>query len=247
MEPNVPLHRRFATTRWSLVAIASGDAVDTTTRRKALAGLCAAYWSPLYAFIRWHGYNQSDAEDLIQGFFARLIEKNDLADADPARGRFRTFLLASLRHYMANERDHRQARKRGGGVQTVSIDVPAGEARLENAPWRGKNPEQEFDRQWALAVLEQALADLPGEYEGRGRGELFEVLSPLLTGSSDEEATQAEAAQRAGLSPGALKVALHRLRSRYRAAIRRLVNETCADDEEVESELRHLLDALSRG
>ena len=129
MEQNGPLRRRFTTTRWSVVAVASGNAPDTAAQREALAGLCAAYWFPLYAFIRWQGYSQSDAEDLIQGFFARLIEKNDLANANPARGRFRTFLLASLRHYMANERDHRQAHKRGGGVQIVSIDVLAAEAR----------------------------------------------------------------------------------------------------------------------
>jgi RNA polymerase sigma-70 factor (ECF subfamily) len=245
MEQDGPLRRRFATTRWSLVARASDDAPDTTARRDALAGLCEAYWLPLYAFIRWQGYSQIDAEDLIQGFFTRLIEKNDFADADPARGRFRTFLLASLRHYMANERDRQQTRKRGGDVQIVSIDVLAAEARLGIAPSHRKTPEREFDRQWALAVLEQALADLRGEYEGRGRGKLFEAISPLLTGISDEDASRANATQRAGLSPGAVKVALHRLRSRYRGAIRRLVNETCADDNEVEAELRHLLDALS--
>ncbi len=245
MEQNGPLRRRFTTTQWSVIAIASGDAPDTATQREALAGLCTAYWFPLYAFIRWQGYSQDDAEDLIQGFFARLIEKNDLADADPARGRFRTFLLASLRHYMANQRNRQQARKRGGGVRIVSIDVLAAEARLERGPSHRKTPEREFDRQWALSVLERALGDLRVEYEGRGRGELFAVLSPLLDGSADEESSHAVAAQQANLSPGAAKVALHRLRSRYRNAIRRLVQETCADDDEVESELRHLLDALS--
>jgi RNA polymerase sigma-70 factor (ECF subfamily) len=245
MEQYGPLRRRFATTSWSVVAIASGDAPDTAAQREALARLCAAYWFPLYAFIRWQGHSQNNAEDLVQGFFARLIEKNDLADADPARGRFRTFLLASLRHYMANEHDRQQALKRGGGVRIVSIDVPAAEARLGNAPSQRKTPEREFGRQWALSVLEHALSDLRVEYEGRGRRELFEVLSPLLAGSADEEPSHAEAAQRANLSPGAVKVALHRLRSRYRNAIRRLVQETCADDDEVEAELRHLLDALS--
>ena len=216
-----------------------------TAQRDALAGLCEAYWFPLYAFIRWQGYSEIDAEDLIQGFFARLIEKNDLADADPARGRFRTFLLASLRHYMANEHDRQQAHKRGGDVEIVSIDVLTAEARLGSAPAYRKTPEREFDRQWALAVLEQALADLRGEYEGRGRGKLFEAISPLLTGIVDKDASHADVAQRAGLSPGAVKVASHRLRSRYRDAIRRLVKETCAADDEVEAELRHLLDALS--
>ncbi len=240
-----PLPRRFATTRWSLVAVASGNAPDTTVQREALAGLCAAYWFPLYSFIRWQGYSRSDAEDLIQGFFARLIEKNDLAVADPARGRFRTFLLASLRHYMANQRDRQQALKRGGGVKIVSIDALAAEARLERVPSHTRTPDREFDRQWALSVLERALSDLRVEYEGRGRSKLFEVLSPLLTGSVDEGASHADAARRAGLSPGAAKVALHRLRSRYRNAIRRLVAETCDDDGEVEAELRHLLRALS--
>ena len=166
MEQNGPLRRRFATTRWSLVAVASLDVPDTTTQREALVGLCTTYWFPVYAFVRWQGYSQSDAEDLIQGFFARLIEKNDLADADPARGRFRTFLLASLQHYMANERDHQQALKRGGGVRIISIDVPAAEARLGNAPSHKKTPEREFDRQWALSVLEHAMSDLRVEYEG---------------------------------------------------------------------------------
>jgi RNA polymerase sigma factor (sigma-70 family) len=244
-KPNRQPARRFATTQWSLIVAASGGAADAAGQRDALAKLCADYWFPLYAFIRWQGRSQSDAEDLIQGFFARLIEKNDLADADPARGRFRTFLLASLKHYMANDRDRQQALKRGGGLQIVSIDLPSAEARLENAKAPVNTPEREFDRQWALSVLERALSELRGEYEGRGRGQLFEILSPLLTGSADEDATHADAAQRAGLSPAAAKVALHRLRSRYRSAIRHLVNETCADDDEVEAELRHLLRALS--
>ncbi len=206
--------RRFATTRWSIVAAAAGDAAGTTVQQDALAGLCAAYWFPLYGFIRWQGHSRSDAEDLIQGFFARLIEKNDLAAADPARGRFRTFLLASLRHYMANERDRRQALKRGGGVQIVSIDALAAEARLAIAPWHVKTPEREFDRQWALSVLERAFVDLRVEYDGRGHGELFEVLSPLLTGSLDEAASHADAAQRrtlarrgeSGFAPAAIQI-----------------------------------------
>jgi DNA-directed RNA polymerase specialized sigma24 family protein len=128
--------RRFATTHWSLVAAASGLEPDTALQKNALAGLCEAYWFPLYAFVRWQGRSESDAEDLIQGFFARLIEKNDLAAADPARGRFRTFLLASLRHYIANDLDRRQAIKRGGRRQIVSIDVFSAEARLANEPSR---------------------------------------------------------------------------------------------------------------
>lgn len=210
---------RFHTTNWSLVfaADASPDALND---------LCARYWTPVFAYVRRCGLDRADAEDLTQAFFGRLLERRDLSQADPQRGRFRSFLLASLKHFMANERDRAQAKKRGGDRLHVELDVSAADD--------GLTPDQLFDKQWALAVVDRALRSL------RETGEP-EHLMPFLTGDASYDALAAERKT----SEGALRVAVHRLRRRFRDTVRRIVEETVEPDD-VEGEIRFLIDAVSR-
>lgn len=232
----------FATTRWTLVAAAGKGA--TPEARKALADLCGLYWYPLYAFVRRRGYNADDALDLTQGFFTRLIEKNDLAAADPARGRFRGWLLASVKHYLANEWDKATARKRGGGVKVFSFDAGEAEDRYRREPADALTPEKIFERRWAMMVLEQTLSALEQESRQAGRGDLFEALRPSLTGAGDTEAYRA-VADRVGMSEGAVKVAAHRLRRRYRELLRQAIAETVRTPQEVDEEIKELFAALA--
>jgi RNA polymerase sigma-70 factor (ECF subfamily) len=192
----------------------------------ALNDLCARYWSPVYAYVRRCGVDRADAEDLTQAFFSRLVEHRDVAQADPERGKFRSFLLASLKHFMANERDRAQAKKRGGDVVHVELDLGTADQSL--------TPDQLFDRQWALAVVERALRAL------REAGEP-EYLMPFLTG---DESYGPVAAERK-TSEGALRVAVHRLRRRFRDHLRRIVAET-VEPEDVDDEIRFLIAALAK-
>lgn len=229
---------RFLTTRWSLVRSAAegGEAA-----RRSLEELCHAYWYPLYAYLRRRGERRASSEDLVQAFFALLLERGDLAAVDPARGRFRAWLLTALKHFAANERERERAEKRGGGRRLLSIDWDAAEARWAAEPATLRTPEREFDRAWALATLERAAERLREEYERRGKADLFEALRPELTsGSGDREALAA----RLGLTAGALKVAVHRLRQRFGEALRAEIGETLESAEEVDAELAELLEAL---
>jgi len=230
---------RFRTTRWSLV-VAAGTA-EGTEGRAALETLCAAAWFPLYAFARRGGSPPADAADLVQGFFADLLERQGIAAADPERGRFRTFLLAAFRHFASKERERARALKRGGG-RVLPLDFSDGESRYLAEPVDDRTPESLYERRWALALLDRVLEDLGAAYAG-GRAPLFEVLRPWLAGG--DPPSHAEAAARLGLSGGAVKVALHRLRKRYRDLLRAAIAETVASPEEVEDEIRHLLGALS--
>ena len=237
--------RHFATTRWTLVAAAGKQA--TPEARKALSELCALYWYPLYAFVRRRGYDADEALDLTQGFFARLIEKNDLADADQTRGRFRSWLLASVKHFLANEWDRATAQKRGGGRAVFSLDIDADDAegRYKREPAHHLTPERVFDRRWALTTLEQTLAALQRASEREGKAGLFEALRPTLTSDATGDVTPyRDVADRLGMTEGAVKVAAHRLRRQYRDLLRQGIAETVERPEDVDDEIRDLFAAL---
>lgn len=203
--------------------------------------LCAIYWYPLYAFVRRRGHSAHDAQDLTQGFFARLLEKKDLASVDRARGRFRSFLLAALEHFLINEWHRARTQKRGGATVLFSFDALDAESRLRHEP-ATDSPEQIYDRRWAMTLLDQVMARLRTEMAGAGKLAHFEALKFCLTG---ERTAYAEVGARLAMSEGAVKVAVHRLRERYRALLRAEIAETVATPEEIEDELRALLAALS--
>jgi RNA polymerase sigma factor (sigma-70 family) len=228
--------RRFYTTRWSLVIAASDP--HSSSAETALAELCQAYWYPVYSFIRRSGHCADDARDLTQAFFARVLEKGYLRDARQERGRFRSFLLASVRHFLANERDFRTTLKRGGGALHLSLEF---ERRYE--PADDLTPERLYERQWALHVLEQAMQTLEARYADRKKHVLFDRLKPLLGGDS---IPHAELAALLGMTEGALRVAVHRLRQQFGAVLRQTIAETVDAPEEVDSELRYLLDIVKR-
>lgn len=229
-----PGARSFATTRWSLV-LAAQAGLD-----QALAELCRAYWFPLYAFARRLGHPPHDAEDLTQGFFADLLARGGIAKVAPELGRFRSFLLASLKNFLADQRDRARAQKRGGGLPVLSFDAVAAEERYALEPPDAGTPDLLFDRQWALAVAERALARLREDYAGQPA--LFEVLRPLLTGGASS--SYAEIGTALGLQENTVKVAAHRLRKRYGQALREEIADTVLDPMEAEAELRHLLAVL---
>jgi RNA polymerase sigma factor (sigma-70 family) len=233
----------FVTTHWSVVIAAAGRN-DTTHARDALAGLCQAYWHPLYAYVRRLGHSPHDAQDLTQEFFARLLAKNYLANADESRGRFRSFLLVSLKHFLANEWDKACAQKRGGGAVPIPIDPDVAETGCHFEPADNVTADKIFERRWALTLLDLVLRRLREEYTATDREKLFEQLKPTLTEAS-REVRYAEIAVRLGSSEGAVKVAVHRLRQRYRELLRAEIADTVANPAEVDDELRNLFAALS--
>lgn len=231
----------FLSTRWSLVRSARLD--DTPAARAALGELCELYWSPLYAYLRGQGLDPERAADTVQGFCARLLEKRDLGDLAPERGRFRAFMLAALRHHLSHEREHDAALKRGGGRTLIAIDPERADRELGLATQGELSPEQAYERQWARALLARAVQRVRAEYAAAGKGELFELLKPVLQG---EELAGVEAlAAQAGLTPGALKVAGTRLRQRYRESLRGVIGDTVESPAEVEDEIRALFAALA--
>jgi RNA polymerase sigma-70 factor (ECF subfamily) len=231
---------RFPPTRWSLV-VAAGDRASSEGR-EALEALCRACWTPLYAFARRSGSSPADAQDLVQGFFATVLEKGSLAAADPERGRFRTFLIAAFRHHASHERERGRALKRGGGAPVLSLDAAVGESGYLAEPSDDRTPEALYERRWALTLLERSLDALREAYGDRSA--LFEELRPHLVGGAPLPALAATA-ERLGLGEGATRVALHRLRSRFRDVLRAVVAETVADPADVDAELRDLMTALS--
>jgi RNA polymerase sigma-70 factor (ECF subfamily) len=232
----------FATTHWSVVLAAGEESSPDSDH--ALGQLCQSYWYPLYAFARRQGHSPSDAQDLTQGFFAQLLEKKYLARADPKRGRFRSFLLASLKHYLANEWDRQHAQKRGGQSPQLSFDEVEAENRFVQDSRAPLTPEMLFDRQWALTVLDQALARLRSEFVSAGKGAVFNVLKTALTGEADGLA-YAESAARLQMSEGSIKVTVHRMRQRFRELIRAEIAQTLIDASQVDEEMHHLLSALT--
>ena len=229
------------TTRWSVVLAAGHQ--SSPDAQQALESLCQTYWYPLYAFVRRRGKQPEEARDLTQEFFARVLEKDYLNAADPERGRFRSFLLTVFKRFLSNEHDREQATKRGGGRTFVSIDVDDGERRLNLEPSHNWTPEHEFERQWAVSLLEQVLERLRGDYHSKGKGQLFDSLKPYLTAEDDAESYQTLAAE-LDMTVVAIKVAVHRLRQRYRDLIRREVVGTVADEGDADDELGQLLRAI---
>jgi DNA-directed RNA polymerase specialized sigma24 family protein len=228
----------FPTTRWSRVA-GAGDPCKELAR-EALAGLCRAYWFPVYAYIRRKGADPDRAADLTQDYFARLIEKGTLTHADPAKGRFRAFLLADCAFFLADARDREAALKRGGGVQFVPLEAE-GRYRLE--PVDDLTPEKLFDRAWALSLLDAVVGRLRAEFAATGKAETFEALKVVLT-DGPRAVPLIEIARRLGMTEGAVQVAVHRLRKRYKALVRERISETVDDPSEVEDEIRALFAAL---
>jgi RNA polymerase sigma factor (sigma-70 family) len=231
--------KSFPTTLWTVVLYAVRD--DPARAQAALTQLCQAYWYPLYSFVRRRGYSPHDAEDLTQAFFAQLLEKRGLERVDPTHGRFRTFLLASLKNFLTNDWDRAHALKRGGGQTILSLDEESAESRYLLEPHHDMTPERHFERQWALTLLDQVLDALLHEYQTAGNGDLFEELKAVIIG---QPGAYAEMATRLRRSEGAIKVAVHRLRHRYRELVRARIAETVGEGE-VEDELRHLLAVLS--
>jgi len=232
----------FVTTHWSMV-LAAGRS-DTTRAHGALSRLCQIYWQPLYAYVRRLGHPPHDAQDLTQEFFARLLQKNYLADADQSRGRFRSFLLAALKHFLANEWDKAAAQKRGGGQIPIPINPGTAETSWSFEPADATPAEKIYERRWALTLLDQVLRRLRQEYAESGRETLFEQLKPTLTEAS-RTIRYAEIAHHLHTSEGAVKVAVHRLRQRYREVLRAEIADTVANPEAVEDELRNLFAALA--
>jgi RNA polymerase sigma-70 factor (ECF subfamily) len=234
--------RWFATTRWSLV-VAAGDSRHPDSR-DALATLCQDYWPPIYSYVRSRGHDSETARDLTQGFFARLLEKGYLKEARRDRGRFRSFLLTSVKHFLANEWDREQALKRGGGTKPLSLDVDTAEERYCPQPADGETPDKIFEKRWALTVLDQVLERLEREMKRSGNVERFERFRTFLT-SEGGGARYRQLAGELDMSEAAVKVAIHRLRRRFGELLREEVAQTVNEPGAVDGELRYLFSVLS--
>lgn len=232
----MPSSGGFQTTHWTLVTQSRGN---DTLSHQALADLCAAYYTPVVGFISRHGFDEAAARDMAHDFFAQLLACPQSLKPDPARGRFRSYLLGAVKHFIANALDRQQARKRGGGIGIVHLTATGMQQPEDSAP----GPDREFDRQWALAVLDRGIRHLAAEFATTGRAEQFALLRPWLTGD-DGGLPQAEIAARLGMNEGAVKVAVHRLRKRFRELIKSEVAHTVFTDAEVRDELAHLLAAI---
>jgi len=233
--------RRFATTHWSVVLAAGGT--DTREAAPALERLCALYWYPLYVFVRRKGWAPDDAADLTQEFLARLLEKNYLSSADPARGRFRTFLLTAFERFLINEKKRERRQKRGGGRAALSLDRADAAERYRLEPADEITPERLYERRWALTLLGKAMDRLGEECAATGRAAVFSAARSLLTGG-EGQAPYAEIAGRLSMTEGAVKTAVHRLRRRYGEVLRAEIAETVERPEEIEDEIQSLFRAL---
>ena len=226
----------FPTTQWSVVLAARGH--TGAEARAALESLCGVYWYPLYAYTRSRGHDPETARDLTQAFFTHLLEQEILRPVDPAKGRFRAFLLASLKNFLSHEREKAQALKRGGGVSTFSMDAEVAEGRFGHEPVDRLTPEQLFERRWGLTIMERAMERLAAA--SASRPGQFDRLKGYLTGA-EPTAAYRQAAADLGLSEGAVKTAVHRLRKEYGLILREEIAATIADPNELDDELRHLL------
>ena len=232
----------FHTTSWTLVRAAAAH--PTADSRQALATLCQAYWHPVYAFIRRNGYDRDQSEDLSQGFFVMLLEKNCLLDANRDRGRFRSFLLTAVKHFLTNEWDRAHALKRGGGQTAISIDLVEAEKWYAPAAVEKSTPESIFERRWALSVLEHATVKLHSEFTAEGKAEEFDRLFMFLNRGTETNRYDVVAEQM-GLSAGALRMKVHRMRKKYRKLLREEIAATVSTPKETDEEIRFLLATLS--
>lgn len=237
---------RFDSTRWSIVVAAQSR--HTPAGEAALAELCARYWRPLYSYVRRSGYSVEDSQDLTQAYFTRLLEKNFLDQVDAGRGRFRSFLLASLKHFLANEWDHNNALKRGGRIDFVSMEDITGAEEIYARQILAAQitPEQIYERNWGITLLNRATARLAAEFTAAHKTEIFEALKAFLSGDN-AAANYAQVAQSLGMSEGAVRVAVHRLRDRFRAIVRTEIAQTIpnpADPRSIDEELHYLLTVL---
>jgi RNA polymerase sigma-70 factor (ECF subfamily) len=237
-----PRHAVFVTTHWSLVLAAARN--DTTRAHEALAHLCATYWYPLYAYVRRRGQSPEDAQDLTQGFFACVLEHNWLARADREKGRFRSFLLMAMKRFMAKEWEKLQAQKRGGRIRHVPFQFDTAETRYSQEPGDTSTPDQVFEKQWALTLLQSVLQRLRADYAQNGKGGLFETLEPCLIGSRETQ-PYATLATQLDMTEGAVKVAVSRLRERYRKCLKDEIARTVATPADVDEELGHLFRVLA--
>ena len=231
----------FHTTHWTVILEARND--KGTESRNALANLCATYWYPLYAFIRRQGTASHEAEDLTQEFFSQFLQRNGLANVHPAAGKFRSFLLACLKNFLANERERARAQRRGGGRMPMSLDTGDAETRYVLEPADNLTPEAIFERRWAFAVLERTMAELRSQYSNGQKLEQFEDLQGFLPGGHTT-ISRADLAAKRGVSVGAIDVAIHRLRQQFGALLREQVAQTVSSPAEVEDELRYLISVL---
>lgn len=233
---------RFVTTQWSVVLAAASS--STTESRQALALLCEKYWPPLYAYLRRQGHSPDDAQDLTQGFFASLLESDSLRNVHPDRGRFRSYLLAALKHHLSNERKHARAQKRGGGTLPFSLDCTREEGTLRFEPSDPSTPERLYERRWVLALLDSTLDTMARDAEVRGEQTLFEQLRPYLT-HEEPSLPYADVAATLGMTEGAVKVAVHRLRKRFTTLLRAEIAQTLSDPENVDEEVQYLFSLFS--
>jgi len=235
---------RFPTTSWG--AVLSAGSAATAESRPALEALCGAYWFPLYAFLRRSGRDQEDAQDLVQGFFAQLLARGDLGRVAPEGGKFRSYLLTALKHFLVNERQYQNAQKRGGGRAILSLDLDFADAdrRYSAEPRIDVTPERLYEQRWALTLLGNVLSELRNELKEHGSQDRYDALEGFLPGGRHPPSYR-EVAQKLDISEGATKVAVHRLRTRYRRRFRKTVADTVERPEDVDDEIRHILDALA--
>ena len=238
----VPGAGRFATTHWSVVLTAGRP--GSAHYQQALETLCRTYWFPLYAYLRRRGYDGAQAEDHTQAFFAYLLARHGLRLADPKRGKFRSFLLGALKHFLANERARAQAQKRGGNQTILSLDLDKAESQYALEPRDELSPERLFERSWALTVLERAMARLQAEATTPKKKKLFECLKTYLT-ADKSSIRYHDAAEQLGMSDGAVKTAVHRLRRRYRELLREEIAQTVSTEDQIDEEIRDLFAALT--
>lgn len=241
-EKNVSGAGRFATTHWSVV-LQAGQPKDPGYKQ-ALEALCRSYWFPLYAYLRRNGYNNQQAEDYTQAFFCRLLEKHVIGMADSKRGKFRSFLLSTLKHFLSDEYDRAQAQKRGGGRKLLSIDFTAAENQYALEPAYSLSPEKLFDKSWALTVLERTMSRLKAELTAQNKQDLFDHLKIYLTSEKDSIPYREKAAEM-NLTEGNVRTAVHRLRRRYRKLLRDEIAQTVTADNQVDEEIDDLFNALA--
>lgn len=228
----------FATTLWSVVLTARD--VDSSDSREALEKLCRRYWYPLYAYLRRNGHSPHDAQDLTQEFLARLIANQDLQGVEPRRGKFRSFLLGTLKHFLSDERKKARAQKRGGSQIIVSLDEESAESRYRLEPVDAATPETYFERQWGLTILERVMDRLRARYEERGKAEIYAALQPCL-GGSRQPVSYVQIGATLGVREGNVKVMVHRLRQEFGEILRAEIAHTVADESEIDEEIRQLI------